>query len=79
MEDRIMLVLSRKVGEAIHIDGKIKVKIVRINGNRVKIGIEAPKEVHVVRCELGEWSDISFHRHSPPDSSLGSNFMASMI
>ena len=72
-----MLVLSRKVGETIHIDGQIKVRVMRIKGNRVKVGIEAPKEVHIVRSELGEWSELSFDRHSPPDPSIRSNFMAS--
>ena len=73
-----MLVLSRKVGETIDIDGQIKVKIVKISGNRVRVGIEAPNEVHIVRGELGEWSELSFDRHSPPASSIRSNFIASM-
>ncbi|TWU28388.1 carbon storage regulator CsrA [Bythopirellula polymerisocia] len=74
-----MLVLSRKIGESIYINGKIIVKVVRINGNRVKIGIEAPKDVHIMRSELGELSERSFRRHKPTDASIGSNFMASMI
>ncbi len=73
-----MLVLSRKVGETIHIDGQIKVKVVKINGNRVKIGIEAPDEVQIVRSELDDWSELSFDRHAPPDSRIRSGFMASM-
>jgi carbon storage regulator len=52
MEERIMLVLSRKAGESIHIDGTIKVTIVTVHGNRVKVGIEAPAEVPIVRSEL---------------------------
>jgi carbon storage regulator len=47
-----MLVLSRKAGESIHIDGQIKVMIVTVSGNRVKVGIEAPLEVPIVRSEL---------------------------
>jgi len=60
MEENVMLVLSRKVGEAIHIDGQIKVTVVRISGNRVKIGVEAPDDVHIIRKELSEWHEFSF-------------------
>ena len=37
-----MLVLSRKVGEEIVINGEIRVSVVRVRGNRVQIGIHAP-------------------------------------
>lgn len=47
-----MLVLGRKAGESIHIDGQITVTIVKISGNRVKVGIEAPEEVTILRSEL---------------------------
>ena len=47
-----MLVLSRKSGESVVIDGRIKVKIVRVDGDVVKIGIEAPDNVRVIRAEL---------------------------
>jgi carbon storage regulator len=57
MEERIMLVLSRKAGESIHIDGQIKVTIVTVRGNRVKVGIEAPEEVQIVRSELNDFQE----------------------
>ena len=47
-----MLVLSRKVNENIVIDGRIIVKVVRTEGNFVKLGIEAPPEVQVHRQEI---------------------------
>ena len=47
-----MLVLSRKVGQEIVIDGNIRVRIVQSNGNRISIGVEAPEEVSILRSEL---------------------------
>lgn len=47
-----MLVLNRKVGEKICIDGQIVVTVSRIQGTRVSLAIDAPKEVHVMRGEL---------------------------
>lgn len=49
-----MLILSRKSGESIVIDGRIHVKIVRVEGEVVKIGIEAPADVPVHRLEVYE-------------------------
>ena len=49
-----MLILSRKIGESIVIDGRIIVKIVRLDGDMVKLGIEAPAEVPVHRQEVYE-------------------------
>lgn len=49
-----MLVLSRKVGEKLVIDGNITVEIVRIQGNRITLGIVAPTEVKVWRGELDQ-------------------------
>lgn len=47
-----MLVLSRKVGETIVIDGRISVKLLRIDGDSIRIGIEAPASVPVHRKEV---------------------------
>jgi carbon storage regulator len=47
-----MLVLTRKVGEQLVIDNRIIVQVVQINGNRIRIGIEAPPEVQIKRQEL---------------------------
>ena len=40
-----MLVLSRHENEAIVIDGRIRVTVVEIRGNQIRLGIEAPKDV----------------------------------
>lgn len=49
-----MLILSRKLGESLVIDGRIHVKIVRVEGDVVKIGIEAPIDIPVHRKEVYE-------------------------
>jgi carbon storage regulator len=47
-----MLILSRKVGETVVIDGQIRVKVIRVEGDVVKIGIEAPDEISIHRQEV---------------------------
>jgi carbon storage regulator len=47
-----MLVLSRKVGERIWIGENISITVVRITGGGVRLGIEAPSELPVIREEL---------------------------
>ena len=47
-----MLVLTRKEHEEIVIDGCIRLRIVRVQGNRVRIGIEAPAGIAVRRSEI---------------------------
>ncbi|PAW76159.1 MAG: carbon storage regulator [Verrucomicrobia bacterium Tous-C9LFEB] len=49
-----MLVLSRKVGESVRVADNIELFIIAIDGQRVRIGIKAPKEVRIVRSELAE-------------------------
>ena len=47
-----MLILSRKPGETVVIDGRIHVKFIRVEGDVVKIGIEAPVDVSIHRQEV---------------------------
>lgn len=49
-----MLVLSRTVNERILIDGGIVITIVKVQGDKVRIGIDAPKNVGVNREEVAQ-------------------------
>jgi carbon storage regulator len=50
----MMLVLSRKKNESIIINDNIRIVVVEIRGDKVRLGIEAPKEVPVHRNEVYE-------------------------
>jgi carbon storage regulator len=56
-----MLVLRRKAGEAIVLNGVIKIFVLAVEGERVKLGIEAPPDVVIVRQELLD--DLSAENH----------------
>jgi carbon storage regulator len=47
-----MLVLSRRTGKGTVIDGQIAVKVLEVRGSRVRLGIQAPQNVIVMREEL---------------------------
>lgn len=47
-----MLILTRRIGESLTIGDQIKVKIVKLKGNQIVLGIEAPRDISVVRSEL---------------------------
>ncbi len=49
-----MLVLSRRMGEEIVIDGNIRVMVVSVKGDKVRLGISAPPSVSVDRQEIHE-------------------------
>ena len=49
-----MLILSRKLNESIIIDDDITIVVVEIRGDKVRLGVEAPKEVKVHRREVHE-------------------------
>ena len=49
-----MLVLSRKQGEEIVIGSNVYITVLAVRGNRVKLGITAPREVVVERSELAD-------------------------
>lgn len=47
-----MLILTRKPGESLYIGDNIKVSIVEIKGNQIRVGIEAPTELRIYREEI---------------------------
>jgi carbon storage regulator len=50
----IMLVLSRKLNESIIIGDNVRIKIVGVRGNQIRLGIEAPDSVKIFREEILE-------------------------
>ena len=47
-----MLILTRRIGESLNIGDHIEISIVKVKGNQIVLGIEAPGEISVVRSEL---------------------------
>lgn len=54
-----MLVLTRRISEEIRIGDDIIITIVEIDRGKVRLGIQAPREIPIVRCELEEDNDNS--------------------
>ncbi|KZE77893.1 carbon storage regulator [Paenibacillus elgii] len=54
-----MLVLSRKKGQSIMINGNIEIYVVSIEGEQIKLGINAPSDIKVYRKELLEAIEAS--------------------
>lgn len=68
-----MLVLTRKVGERIQIGDKIVVTVVRIQNEKVRIGIEAPDDVVILREEVTQRTRQGMrmaHSHQTPNEKL---------
>jgi carbon storage regulator CsrA len=61
-KEDIMLVLSRKIGESIVIDGDIHITISSVQGGRVKLCIDAPRDRRVVRAEVDDAKQTSVRR-----------------
>lgn len=59
-----MLVLSRKVGERILVGDQITITVVRVNNGGVRLGIEAPGDLVVVREEVAKENPHSLRRET---------------
>jgi|GEM_PF-1909065 len=60
-----MLVLTRKLDESLRIGDNIKITVLRVKGNTVRIGIEAPRDVRVVRSELKTMDESPLESDNP--------------
>jgi carbon storage regulator CsrA len=69
-----MLVLSRKIGQEITIGSDVRVVVHRISGNRVTLGIEAPREVSILRGELEPLTNSHLEPKEPTSSLLLPDF-----
>lgn len=58
-----MLILTRRLNEEIVISGGVRIKVVDIKGDKIRLGIEAPKTVAVHRSEVAE--RIGFEGRKP--------------
>ncbi len=47
-----MLVLTRKLNEAVVVAGDVEIKVLQVRGNRIRLGISAPSDVSIRRGEL---------------------------
>ncbi len=59
-----MLVLSRKETETIKIGDDIEITLVRVSGDRVRVGIQAPSELVILRGELEKKPELQMKRKS---------------
>ena len=66
-----MLVLSRKPGERIMIGDAVTITVVRIGPNNVRLGIDAPREMNIVREELCGRTAAEMLAHQGPEPSTG--------
>lgn len=62
-----MLVLSRKQNERIVVGGSVVVTVVRISGDKVRLGIDAPADVRVVRDEVADRDELQAAVAQPID------------
>ena len=62
-----MLIVSRKKNESIVIQGNIEVTVFEIQGDKVRIGIEAPNDIKIMRKELLETENFNKEALQLPD------------
>lgn len=64
-----MLVLSRRIGESVIIADNVTVTVLEVRGDVVRIGIDAPRSVGIIRAELLDEVESSNKDAATPDSS----------
>ncbi|MGE6630218.1 carbon storage regulator CsrA [Bacillus sp. NPDC077027] len=69
-----MLVLSRKLNQSIQIGDEIEVKVISIEGDQVKIGIDAPKHIDIHRKEIY----LSIQEENSRAASLSTEFLSQL-
>ena len=65
-----MLILTRKKDESIIINGNIEIQIMSIEEGKVKIGIEAPKDIEIFRSEVFDKIEAANHEASKPQVNI---------
>jgi carbon storage regulator len=63
IERNRMLVLSRRVNEELIIDGSIRVVVLSVQGNRVRLGVSAPEDMSIRRGEI----EVTLSAHGSPE------------
>jgi carbon storage regulator len=63
-----MLVLSRKPGEKVKIGEDITLTVLAVGGGRIRLGLEAPDDVRVLRRELAWWLDLDGQQLPEPNA-----------
>ena len=63
-----MLVLTRKINQSIMIGDEIEITVLSVSGEKVRIGIEAPRDISVFRQEVLDNMEEADKPTSPPDS-----------
>ena len=69
-----MLVLRRKAEQAVNLSGGITVRVLKVQGGQVRLGFEAPAEIHIVRAELGAALSASVPLRYPEPDDCGCQF-----
>ena len=62
-----MLIISRKKNESVIIQNNIEIIVIDIQGDKVRIGIEAPNDIRIMRKELLEMADFNKEAANVPD------------